>query len=399
MQLLYFFEKLRMPWLDSVMMVITQFGGEILFLAMAIGAFWCVSKRLGYYMLTVGFIGTTLNQALKLIFRISRPWVQDPDFTIVEAARADAGGYSFPSGHTQNAASVMLCPALMARKKWLKAVLWTMFFLVALSRMYLGVHTPLDVGVSLVIGLALVFVLRPLFNDPDLPARRMVPLMAALIVRARGAGDRIRMSELFSQTIIVCGLVGVGLTLIYVVFTPRLVRLVADDPAVYDNALAYFRAMRFYPLVDVFDTFMFAYVLYQGGYVHFYIAISARIGINAGLSWVLGSSVLPEAFDIDNEETFRLAGTKLMILAPSALFICLSRVTAIFYQYTRRIPRTIILFGTAIALLPSAFAMFFGRNAPEGIAVGIALGPVTALALIYGYVRFIKKETWRGSRW
>ena len=112
---------------------------------------------------------------------------------------------------------------------------------------------------------------------------------AALIVRARGAGDTIRMSELFSQTIIVCGMVGVGLTLIYVAFTPQLVRLVADDPAVYDNALAYFKAMRFYPLVDVFDTFMFAYVLYQGGYVHFYIAISARIGINAGLSWVLGS--------------------------------------------------------------------------------------------------------------
>ena len=105
---------------------------------------------------------------------------------------------------------------------------------------------------------------------------------AALIVRARGAGDGIRMSELFSQTIIVCGLVGVALTLIYVVFTPRLVRLVADDPAVYDNALAYFKAMRFYPLVDVFDTFMFAYVLYQGGYVHFYIAILSRIGIALG---------------------------------------------------------------------------------------------------------------------
>ena len=137
---------------------------------------------------------------------------------------------------------------------------------------------------------------------------------------------------------------------------------------------------------------MFAYVLYQGGYVHFYIAISARIGINAGLSWVLGSGTLPEFFDIDNPETARLAGTMLMILAPSALFICLSRVTAIFYQYTRRIPRTIILFGMAIALLPSAFAMLFGRIAQEGIAVGIALGPVTALALMYGYVRLIKKE-------
>ena len=68
---------------------------------------------------------------------------------------------------------------------------------------------------------------------------------AALIVRAHGAGDHKRMSELFSQTTIVCGLVGIGLTLIYVLFTPSLVRFVADDPAVYDNALAYFNAMRF----------------------------------------------------------------------------------------------------------------------------------------------------------
>jgi type IV secretory pathway TrbL component len=51
----------------------------------------------------------------------------------------------------------------------------------------------------------------------------------------------------------------------------------------------------------------------------------------------LGSGVLPEAFDIDNAETARLAGVMLMILAPKALFICLSRVTAIFYQYTQRI--------------------------------------------------------------
>ena len=181
MQLLYFFEKLRMPWLDSVMLVITQFGGEILFMALAVGAFWCVSKRLGYYMLTVGFIGTLLNQALKLIFRISRPWIQDPNFTIVDGARADATGYSFPSGHTQNAATVMLCPALMTKHKWLKGVLWTLYFLVAISRMYLGVHTPLDVGVSLALGLVLVFALRPLFSDPDLPPRRMVPLMAVMI--------------------------------------------------------------------------------------------------------------------------------------------------------------------------------------------------------------------------
>ena len=34
MQLLYFFEKIRMPWLDNLMLVFTQFGGEILFMAL-----------------------------------------------------------------------------------------------------------------------------------------------------------------------------------------------------------------------------------------------------------------------------------------------------------------------------------------------------------------------------
>ena len=359
---------------------------------------------------------------------------------------------------------------------------------------------------------------------------------AALIVRAHGAGDREKMSELFSQAIIVCGLCGIALTSIYVLFTPRLVRFVADDPSVYENALAYFKAMRFYPLVDVFDTFFFTYVLYRGGYAHFYAGIIARIGLNAALSWFLGSriglmgiglasilslvvallikctflfskkhglrfrwyfnarealeiaklgfpesaltafiaimelavngftlrnygvaavavvinvfeftlylsegvseyetvavndsigknssesmdhairttlraaliegaaliglillasGVLPEAFDIDNEETARLASVMLRILSPTALLICLTRVTAIFYQYTRRIPRTLLLFGMAIALLPSLFGMLFGRIAPEGIAVGIALGPVAAFALMYAFVRFIKKE-------
>lgn len=104
------------------------------------------------------------------------------------------------------------------------------------------------------------------------------------------------------------------------------------------------------------------------------------------------SSVLPEAFDIDTEETARLATTMLMILAPSALFICLTRVTAVFYVYTRRIIRSIVLFGLAIALLPSLFGMLFGQTTPLGIGAGIALGPVAALALLYIYIRFIKKE-------
>ena len=184
MELLYFFEKIRQPWLDSIMMGITQFGGEILFMALAIILFWCHDKKAGYYALTVGFIGIIVNQFLKLVFRISRPWVQDPDFTIVEAARADAGGYSFPSGHTQNAAATLGVPARVAKAKGLKILLWVLYFLVPISRMYLGVHTPLDTGVAFVMGLVLLFALGPVFRTADQKPGRMYALLGGMLTLA-----------------------------------------------------------------------------------------------------------------------------------------------------------------------------------------------------------------------
>ena len=103
MNLLYALERLRTPFWDAVFSAVTHLGEETVFMVAAILIFWCVSKQEGYYLLLMGFFGTVVNQFLKLLFRIPRPWVRDPDFTIVESARAQATGYSFPSGHTQNA--------------------------------------------------------------------------------------------------------------------------------------------------------------------------------------------------------------------------------------------------------------------------------------------------------
>ena len=181
MQFLYFLEGLRNPVLDSFFSLITHLGSETLFLAIAIIVFWCVSKRNGYYLMTVGFLGTLINQLLKLVCQVPRPWVRDPNFTIVESARADAAGYSFPSGHTQNAVSILGCPARAAKKLWVRIVLVVVILLVGLSRMYLGVHTPLDVGASLIIGGVLVFALYPLFAKSEENPRLMYIAMGALI--------------------------------------------------------------------------------------------------------------------------------------------------------------------------------------------------------------------------
>lgn len=181
MEFLYALESIRNPVCDAIMSVVTQLGGEMVYMAVAIVAFWCVSKGLGYYILTVGFAGTVLNQFLKITCRIPRPWVQDPDFTIVESAREAATGYSFPSGHTQNAFASFGCLGMWLRRTLWRAVCAAVILLIAFSRMYLGVHTPLDVGVSLVSGLALTLALWPLFRDIESHQGRMYAAIGAML--------------------------------------------------------------------------------------------------------------------------------------------------------------------------------------------------------------------------
>ena len=162
MNFLRFLEGLRNPFLDGVMSAITLFGEETLFMIAGLIFFWCVDKKRGYYLLFAGFTGTVIIQILKMIFRIPRPWVLDPKFTIVESAREAATGYSFPSGHTQCAADLYGGVARSSKNIWIRIGGIAICLLVGLSRMYLGVHTPLDVGVSLLVAAALIFLLYPI---------------------------------------------------------------------------------------------------------------------------------------------------------------------------------------------------------------------------------------------
>lgn len=165
MRVLWFLEGLRTPALDWLMQAVTELGSEALFLVAALVLFWCVNKKDGYYLLAVGFFGTILNQFLKLLCRVPRPWVRDPNFPIVESARAGATGYSFPSGHTQNAVGTFGVLARTAKTRPWRIVWIVLAVLVPASRMYLGVHTPWDVLVAALTAVALVFLMRPVIDS------------------------------------------------------------------------------------------------------------------------------------------------------------------------------------------------------------------------------------------
>lgn len=181
MEFLRLLEAVRTPAVTAFMAAITYMGDETVFMMLAITMFWCVSKRQGYYVFAVGLGGTVVNQWLKLIFRVPRPWVLDPEFTIVESARAAATGYSFPSGHTQNIVGTLGCIAVANRQRWLRVCCGVLIVLVPFSRMYLGVHTPLDVGVAFACAVVLVIALWRCFRDEEAFHKTARAVLCALL--------------------------------------------------------------------------------------------------------------------------------------------------------------------------------------------------------------------------
>ncbi len=179
MEFLYFLQSIRNPVFDFFFDLVTKLGEETVFLAVAIFFFWCVSMREGLYILITGLFGTVINQGLKMMCRIERPWIIDPDFPIVESARLEATGYSFPSGHTQNIAGTFGSIGRYSSRKWVRILCVAVIVLVAFSRNYLGVHTPIDVVVSLLIAGALVFGLYPFFKSEE-RFNKSMPIIVAV---------------------------------------------------------------------------------------------------------------------------------------------------------------------------------------------------------------------------
>jgi len=182
MALLYLLEDLRTPVGDMFFSLLTHLGEETLFIVFGLLFFWCINKMEGYYLLTVGLTGTVLNQFTKLLFRVPRPWVKDPEFTIVESARAEATGYSFPSGHTQSAVGIFAAVARWNRKTVVRVICIVLCVLVPLSRMYLGVHTLADVGVGALTALILVFGLCPVIQRAVKDPKAMHILLGAMVL-------------------------------------------------------------------------------------------------------------------------------------------------------------------------------------------------------------------------
>ena len=111
--------------------------------------YWAVSKEYGTFFL-MGWSGNRLvNGFLKITFCTYRPWIRDPRIIPFGNSMITATGYSFPSGHTMNAATVFGGSVVQnGLPKILRIFMAILVMLVAFSRIFLGVHTPQDILVG-----------------------------------------------------------------------------------------------------------------------------------------------------------------------------------------------------------------------------------------------------------
>lgn len=186
MEILKALESIRNPVLNWIMQLFTYLGEETVFMVIAIVLFWCVDKWKGYYLLATGFLGTILSQVMKLIWRVPRPWVRDPSFTVVKSAQSGATGFSFPSGHSQSAACTFLGIARCSKRVWLRWVMIAVVLITGFSRMYLGAHDLSDVAVGLALGVAAVLVMYPVFRRAKENAGYMYGVLGVMLLLSLG---------------------------------------------------------------------------------------------------------------------------------------------------------------------------------------------------------------------
>lgn len=150
MEIIKFIQSFSNEFLDVFFLTVTALGGQTLGVLLGLYFYWCVDKRIGYKMIFILNFSLLINNLIKIIVNRSRPLsIKELRHLGVDTAT----GSSFPSGHAQGTATTFTTLFIEFKKLWLALLGTFLVILVAVSRLYLGVHWPSDVACGILFGI------------------------------------------------------------------------------------------------------------------------------------------------------------------------------------------------------------------------------------------------------
>ena len=152
------------PTLDLPFQALTFMGDTEFFLVILPLMYWCIDRGSGARLLIVFLISSLVNEAAKVIAAQPRPFLYDD--RVKQLTEGPGGG--FPSGHTQNSLVLWGYLAYQINKPLLWVISILLLIGIPLSRIYLGVHFPIDLLGGYIIGILLLVTcvrLAPAFEN------------------------------------------------------------------------------------------------------------------------------------------------------------------------------------------------------------------------------------------
>ncbi len=162
--ILKFFQSIRNPILNAFFLILTISTEVPVIVILTAIMYWCINKKYGQKLLFTLIPNIVINTGIKEFVKAPRPI----GTTGLESLRVStATGYSFPSGHTQTATTFWTSLIIIFRKKWIHILGSVMILGVGLSRLYLGVHWPIDVICGWIFGILFTVLFSKIFDIVD----------------------------------------------------------------------------------------------------------------------------------------------------------------------------------------------------------------------------------------
>lgn len=172
------------PQLEPFFFYVTQAGRFEFYLVLITLAYWCIHKPFGRTLAYLLSISAVLNAMVKHLVRNQRPFWNDAALALV-----DEKSYGIPSGHSQSATIFYGTLAIFIRRAWAWILAIVLISLMAISRVYLGVHDIEDVIAGIVLGLLVLLgyalwnrFLAVRFNNRILGQRLLFAVLVPLVL-------------------------------------------------------------------------------------------------------------------------------------------------------------------------------------------------------------------------